>query len=187
MLAITLRYLAGGSRYDLARNWGVSLTCVKKIIRRTIDMLFQVLEMPQFPVNDVAALRDLASGFANKSDERVFEHCVGALDGWVPYINKPTDEDVDGLVSRYYYRKGFYGINVQAICDSNLRFTHISIATPGSAHDTTAWHNSDLYQKILTAGVKGKDCLCWCHVFKLVCCISHPLHCLSVTTHRGTS
>jgi hypothetical protein len=97
-----------------------------------------------FPdLDDEQALRDIANGFRARSDEGAFADCIGAIDGWVPQILCPSLKDVPNP-GRYYCRKGFYGINVQAICDADYRFRHISLMCPGSAHNTTAWKMSSL-------------------------------------------
>jgi hypothetical protein len=38
----------------------------------------------------------------------------------------------------YYCRKGFFSLNVQAMCDANRRFTFVSVKAAGSTHDSTA-------------------------------------------------
>jgi len=44
----------------------------------------------------------------------------------------------------YCERKEKYGINLQAICDHNLKFTWIDITYPGSAADYIAWITTKL-------------------------------------------
>lgn len=41
-------------------------------------------------------------------------------------------------------RKGYFSINVQAVCDSQLRIRNIVARWPGSAHDSTIFANSRL-------------------------------------------
>lgn len=42
----------------------------------------------------------------------------------------------------YMNRKGFYSINVEAICDSNLKFMSVNAKFPGSSHDSAIWSTS---------------------------------------------
>ena len=41
-------------------------------------------------------------------------------------------------------RKGYYGLNVQAVCDASRRFTFLAIDCPGSVHDSLAFSLSTL-------------------------------------------
>jgi len=41
-------------------------------------------------------------------------------------------------------RKGFFSLNVQAVCNANLEITDIVARWPGSVHDSTIFHNSRL-------------------------------------------
>lgn len=52
---------------------------------------------------------------------------------WVqPYQHQPP---LQHRIDHSNY-KGFFSINMQAICDSNGRFLDISVGYPGSVHDT---------------------------------------------------
>ncbi|XP_071097950.1 putative nuclease HARBI1 [Haliotis cracherodii] len=44
----------------------------------------------------------------------------------------------------YVCRKGFHAINVQAVCDAQLRFTNIIVQWPGSTHDSHIFNNCNL-------------------------------------------
>lgn len=46
-------------------------------------------------------------------------------------------------------RKGYFSLNVQAICDADLRFMNVVARWPGSAHDATIFNNSVLRGKCL--------------------------------------
>jgi DDE superfamily endonuclease len=45
----------------------------------------------------------------------------------------------------YYCRKGFYALNVQAICDMSKQFLWCYPSNKGSAHDSAAFGGSRLY------------------------------------------
>jgi hypothetical protein len=55
------------------------------------------------------------------------------------------------LFRRFFCRKGFYAINVQAICDGRRRFLDVSIRCPGAVNDNLAFGLSSMY-KWLDAG-----------------------------------
>jgi DDE superfamily endonuclease len=63
---------------------------------------------------------------------------IGALDGLAIRIPLPSVKDCDYPLS-YMNRKGFPAINAQGIADANAKCIHLSMLTPGSTHDSTAW------------------------------------------------
>jgi len=103
--------------------------------------------------NDYAAesrLRSLEAGFRSKSTARCIPGVVGALDGLLVRIECPSNVP-DSL--RYWNRKGFYALNVQAIADSDRRILHLSIRDPGSTHDSVAWERDPLFEKLEAGGL----------------------------------
>jgi hypothetical protein len=48
----------------------------------------------------------------------------------------------------FYNRKGFFAVNVQAICDGDCRFSWLSCVSRGSTHDATAWAFSSLSKQL---------------------------------------
>ncbi|XP_036340628.1 putative nuclease HARBI1 [Rhagoletis pomonella] len=78
-----------------------------------------------------------------------FPFVVGCADGTHFKINRPSNDAVS-----YYDRKGTYSINMQAICDSNLRFLDVFIGYPGSCHDANVWRNSPIYKGITSGEVE---------------------------------
>ncbi|XP_046577620.1 uncharacterized protein LOC124285440 [Haliotis rubra] len=65
---------------------------------------------------------------------------LGAVDGTLIPIKRPSPNEEAAFV----FRKGYHAINVQAICDSSLRFTNVVVKWPGSTHDTLIWSNSQV-------------------------------------------
>lgn len=59
-----------------------------------------------------------------------FPGAIGAIDCYQVQISAPHDHP-----DTYFNRKGYYSINVQAICDANMKFTDIYAACPGSVND----------------------------------------------------
>ena len=53
----------------------------------------------------------------------------------------------------YVNRKNEHSINIQAICDSNLKFIDVVARWPGSTHDAFIWRQSGLNQKITSGEV----------------------------------
>lgn len=138
MLAMTLRHLAGGSVHDICalHNIGRSTfyKCVDDVLRaidECSDLKFR-FHPDDFPT--------LSRGFKAISAPGI-EGCVGAIDGILIKIRAPSDRP-----GMYYSRKGFYGLNVQAICDSRKRVLHLSTLAPGRTNDCVAWRASTVHR-----------------------------------------
>lgn len=52
-------------------------------------------------------------------------------------------------------RKGYFSLNVQAICDADLKFMNVVARWPGSAHDATIFNNSILRGIFITYQLPG--------------------------------
>ena len=44
----------------------------------------------------------------------------------------------------YVCRKGFHAINVQVVCDTDMKFVNVVSKWPGSTHDSFVWSNSQI-------------------------------------------
>ena len=145
-VAISIRILAGGSCLDLAPLFGVSTTALHKIFSVFLSWTLLTFEFPL-----VAWLRDgrweviqhLANQFSQKTDG-AFSGPFGALDGLALRTKCPSLREVPDP-GNYYCRKGFYALNVQAICDKLKRFLWCYPSNKGSTHDSAAFSNSRLF------------------------------------------
>jgi hypothetical protein len=81
-LAVTLRWLAGNSSLDLCFAWGISRSAFfseRGVLWPTIDAIDSLLEIG-LPINDNAALAELARGFSVHSHGNT-NGCILAIDG----------------------------------------------------------------------------------------------------------
>ena len=140
-LAITLRWLCGGSYLDIVDNFMISESTFYPIIFETMKVLDEV-ECISFP-RDKISLERASEGFGRRTNG-VLDGCVGALDGWAPRLQRPRVTADCPNPSDYYSRKGFYTLNVQAMCDANRRFVFVSMVSCGAVHDSTAFALSRL-------------------------------------------
>ena len=131
-LALTLRYLAGGSVQDLWLMYGVSRREVYRSIWMTIDAINDILKVG-IDYTDIDSLKRMEEGFAAKSTRQLVRGCIGAIDEIQVKIRCPSKK-LDGVSNprEYFSRKGFYSVNVQATCDADRRFTDFDIRWPGS-------------------------------------------------------
>ena len=108
--------------------------------------------------SDENQMQEVALQFS-QSSLGVMNGCIGALDGWVVKIKKPTRSDGVNNPKSFYSRKGYFAVNVQAIVDKKKRVLFRSIAE----HDSTAFKNSKLYKWLLKnwKPLEDKGYHCW--------------------------
>ena len=95
--------------------------------------------------SDEERLEKVALEFA-RSSNGLFNGCIGAIDGWIVKIKKPSLSDNVTNPSSFYSRKGYFGLNVVAIVDQKKRILYRVIQLHGAEHESTAFKNSKLYQ-----------------------------------------
>jgi hypothetical protein len=151
-IAMTLRYLAGGSYIDIALAYFVSVSTFYFVTEEAIRVIDNCLSL-QFPHTDPDRLRLISEGFARGKSP--LSGCAGALDGISIRIREPSANEVANPVT-YFNRKGMFALCVQAVWDSNYRFTFASALCPGSTQDSVAFAASSFstfLQKVLEVGV----------------------------------
>jgi DDE superfamily endonuclease len=149
-VAVCLRMLAGGSYLDLVPLFDVSKSHLYKFFHDFIDWILLTFEFPLvrwLRERDWQHLIDRANHFAEKTDG-VFYGPFACLDGIAIRISSPSEEDVPDP-GNYFCRKGFFALNVQAICDRSKRFLWTSPSNKGSTHDSVAFSGSLLYDLLI--------------------------------------
>ena len=137
-LAITLRWLAGGSYLDLAFGYNIPHTSLHHYIKKVLHVLDTVIDNIKFPINDIEKLQNLSEEFDVFTSGN-FPGTVAAGDGIVFKMQKPTNEEAEGSVSSFFTRKGYYAFGLQAFCDAKCRFLSICSKVCSSTHDATAY------------------------------------------------
>jgi hypothetical protein len=147
-LAITLRWLAGGSYIDLCFAWGVAAFTFyseRGVLWPTIEAIDFAYHMG-LPLDDTDKLEELSKGFYDQSGG-ILDGCVVAIDGFAVLTRQPYDNEV--LYKKdYRYRKGGFAIVVIAGCDVNCRFIVGSCNHSGSTNDIIAWQHMELYEAV---------------------------------------
>jgi len=140
VVAIGLRWLAGGSYADLKNVYGVSKTSVYRsrdtfvsAVTECEALRIRFLQLPK-------EIEKIRRQFERKSTNGVMRGCVGAMDGLLATMDCPGLEESMGNPRAYYSgHYNDYGFNVQAICDARLRFLFFAVAKPGGSSDLTAY------------------------------------------------
>ena len=104
---------------------------------RTIDLLARISgDHIQWP--------EPGSASRTAATHPIFRRCIGFLDGSNIVLRDRPKIDPEA----YFSRKKNYGFNLQAICDWDRRFIWVSMGHTASAHDSTAFKSSGLYQRM---------------------------------------
>jgi DDE superfamily endonuclease len=146
--AIMLRIMAGASYLDLLLIYGVSTASVYSVFHEANAWILATFQFPLvnwIVTKDTEALNSVAEGFSSASGG-TFRKCFGALDGVAIKIRSPSATDLIRDPGNYFCRKGFYALNVQAICDKSRRVLWMSTGHKGSTHDSTAFMETQLFQ-----------------------------------------
>jgi len=147
LVFLALRYYAGGSYLDVCAVSGVSSSAFYEAVWTFTDAVLDTPDLQMsMPVWDQAWRQRTTAGFQRRSDSPL-NNVIGALDGIVVRQERPTAAEV-ACPKDYWSRKGFFALNVQAICDSNYEFLWMSCKAPGSSHDSSALACSDLGQQL---------------------------------------
>jgi DDE superfamily endonuclease len=148
-LAITLRWLAGGSYLDIYFAFGVAISTFFKsdgILWGTIAAIDNNIDIG-FPLNDIQKLEEISEGFSGQCKRRM-TGCVMAVDGWVMKTRCPNITEVTNQIC-YRNRKGVWGLVIFAGCDHMCRFIMFSVKCPGSTNDCIAWELTKLFQEVV--------------------------------------
>ena len=144
--AISLRLLAGGSYLDLMPLFNVSVSHIYVIFDEFLEWVLKAFNFPLAKLlyeEDKTALAAISEEFAYGSNG-VLGGIIGAIDGIAIRIRSPSLSEVSDP-GNYYCRKGFFALNVQAICDRAKKFLWCYTSNKGSTHDSAAFTNSRLY------------------------------------------
>lgn len=85
-----------------------------------------------------------------------FPGVIGCIDGTHIAILKPSTEP-----HNFMNRKGYHSLNVQAICDSNLKILSINANYPGGSHDSFIWRQSHIKAYLLREYANNNLRACW--------------------------
>ena len=115
----------GLSKSSVSRCIGAVSSAISRRVRNYIT----------FPRRE-EELRKIKQGFYEMYG---FPNVNGAIDGTLIAIKGPSIDE-----PAYVCRKGYHAINVQAVCDPQLRLLNIVIRWPGSTHGSNILSTSDL-------------------------------------------
>ncbi|CAI6357920.1 unnamed protein product [Macrosiphum euphorbiae] len=139
---LTLRYYATGSMLIVCGDFiGIHKSTASRIVKLVSHNI--AILRPQFvnSPNNENDLKKVKQDFYNIAK---FPTVIGALDCTHVKIKSPGGDNAEV----YRNRKNFFSINVQTICDANLKIQDIVARWPGSSHDSTIFNNSEIRRKL---------------------------------------
>jgi hypothetical protein len=153
LLAITMRYLSGGSKYDLCPLYGISFASADDGVKYVIDAIYQCPELKiKFPT-DHEKQPAIAQEFKHKSSANI-DCCVGTIDSMLLWTSKPSIHDCEDLGFEdgkfYCGRKNKFGLNMMGTCDVNSRFLDLDISHPASTSDHLVFVTSSFHHRLST-------------------------------------
>ena len=157
LLATTIRWLAGGSAWDIAYAFNISYATLHARKFEVMDAINTALrDNIQFPTSE-AGLQRLADGFARiaRGTGGTIPNVVAAVDS-VCIQRKAPIASKERNIAAQYCRKGFFATTMLAFVDACGRFLYISVSCASSSHDSTLFGCSALGRKILTGGLGSK-------------------------------
>lgn len=187
-LLLTLRFYASGSfQITVVDFAGIHQTTASRIIRKVWAAIKSLYD---FYVKHPSTHEEILNSQCKFYNFAKFPRCIGALNCTHVKIMSPgipLNESCASYIhpilcfgsllkqfrillilggdyaELFRNRKGYFSINVQAVCDADLNFTDVVTRWPGSTHDSTIFNNSRL-KYYMTFGSK---ILIWYHHLKI--------------------
>ncbi|KAK0140501.1 putative nuclease HARBI1 [Merluccius polli] len=137
----TLGFLATGSfQRELADRSGMSQGALSRAIAAVLNGIIRIsARYIRFPY-DAVNQAHIKAQFAEIAG---FPNVIGAIDCTHIAIKAPSEGEY-----AYVNRKHFHSLNVQIICDAQMRLTNIVARWPGSTHDSFLLTNSSVGNRL---------------------------------------
>ena len=146
-VAVTLRYLAGGSHHDIGFGFSIVASTFYRVVDAVLDAIHATrrVDLDSLFIEhedgtwewDVDKLQALEHEFATKKGPWI-RGIFGAIDGVAVKILCPPASQTD-RVKEFYNRKGFYALVCQGVCDARRRFLFMDARMEGSCPDSLAF------------------------------------------------
>lgn len=144
--------MSGASYWDILATFKIGRSTCYKVFHEVLAICDRTLAFESLPPKmEVNLYYRRAMEFAmSRSSFNVIPGCVGALDGTIIFLQKPSKELSN---QQFYTRKGGFGIPVHALVDAKYRFIASSAIRVGSTVDNAALFHSNIGQFLLHEGL----------------------------------
>lgn len=138
VVAIGLRWLAGGSYIDIRHAYGCSITSMFRLRTLFIDAILECDSLNiVFPDHTTEKIIEDSLQFRAISTDGIMRGCcIGAIDGLLAVTIRPSLLECGFNPGAYF--PGHYmtfALNVQAVCNHDSRFIFFGVMAPGKCSD----------------------------------------------------
>ncbi|CAH1645625.1 unnamed protein product [Spodoptera littoralis] len=123
-------------QYQTLVGQSVSQTTVSRAVRQVTEALNSILLQYVIWPKDVQDRNKIKRQFYKFGIPGV----LGCIDGTHIAILRPVEHE-----ERFFNRKGYHSLNVMIICDAELNILYVDASSPGSAHDSSVWQSSPIW------------------------------------------
>ena len=147
VVAIGLRWLAGGTYQEIEDVFGVSTTEAYRSRNKFIDAVLNCDQLQIRLPTTVNEWEEVRKGFESKSSGGVINGCVGAIDGFFQRTLMPRKKDCANNQTAYFSgHYEHYGVNCLGICDVEGRYLFFCVASPGKTNDAMSFVNAGCHE-----------------------------------------
>jgi len=143
MLHFAIRYLAGGSFYDVWATAIISKPSFHRLVWHIIDCINRC-DALAVKLPGPNELDKVWQGFEAFSWDGVLNGCIGALVGYLQCIAAPSHKECGNVGAYFSGHYCVYGVNLQAMCDAYYHFLFVSVAAPGKTNNSVAVQKTSL-------------------------------------------
>mmetsp|Transcript_2840 Transcript_2840/g.5176 ORF Transcript_2840/g.5176 Transcript_2840/m.5176 type:complete len:413 (-) Transcript_2840:41-1279(-) len=137
---VGVRFMGGELIKSLAGIGGMDPGSANRVLHKFL-LAVDMCEHPDLALvlpTTEDAFAQVARKWSVRSDSfGLMDGFLGAIDGWLCCMEKPTLMNAADYFSGHYQR---FGLNVQAMCDANLLFMYVGVAAPGKTNDLRAFN-----------------------------------------------
>jgi len=147
VVAIGLRWLAGGSYQEIEDVFGVRTNEAYRSRNKFIDALLNWDQVEIRLPTTVIEWEEVWKGFESKSSGSIISGCVGARDGFFQRPLTPNEKDCDNNQTAYllgHYEH--FGVSCLGICDVKGWYLIFYVASPGKTNDTQSFVNAGCHK-----------------------------------------
>ena len=142
MLAALQFYASGSFQWVIGRSCGLSQPSVCLSVDGITKALVKLApDFIKFPADQATVVKNKLNFHAVAG----FPNVIGAIDCTHVAIKAPSVNE-----EAFVNRKGIHTINVQAVCDNDMKLLNVVAKWPGSSHDAFIWRSCslrDLFQQ----------------------------------------